>query len=380
MTIAIVASPHVPVPPKKYGGTERVIYYLIKGLSERGHKVILFAPGDSDVSGLNCELVPIVDKHILFGLSDQEHIDILSQVEKINQRTRFLLKERLPEVDIIHSHGFDLIDFQDFPNITTLHGMIILEDMDYFEKRTGLYYISISQNQQNAFPDLQYVGVIYNGLDPTDFPLKKQPKDYLCFVGRFDREKNPHEAIKLALQLEMPIKLAGKLDYLGKGYFEEEIEPYFNHPLVEYVGELGLKEKVKLFQNAVCNLHPTNFREPFGLTVLESAYCGVPTLAIARGSMPELIEDGRSGALVEDFAEGYHRMEEIMQLDREYISQRARLLFNYKTMSKQYEFAYQEVIETFHRRSAGDQAETEKMNKLRREIQQIWEKKEENGA
>src|SRR6185312_17322355 len=112
--------------------------------------------------------------------------------------------------------------------------------------------------------------------------------------------------IELALSLGIKIKLAGKIDIKSEGYFENEVEPYLKHPNVEYVGELGFDDKVKLISNAKCNLHPTNFREPFGLTVLESAYCGTPTLAVARGSMPELIEPGRTGMLVEDFAEGRH--------------------------------------------------------------------------
>lgn len=341
MKIAIVAGPHVPVPPIKYGGTEQVIYYLIKGLKERGHHVILLGAGNSTV---DCEIVPIVDEAFFFP-SKTKDIDVFNKrVKQVERKTKKLLQEIAPAVDVIHSHKFDLLPFKDYPNLTTIHGMILLEELAYYKKRKDLFCVSISNNQQGAYPDLSYVGTIYNGEDPSQFPFVAKPEDYVCFLGRFDREKNPHLAIQLAINLGIKIKVAGKVDYLGDGYFETEVEKYFSHPLVEYLGEIGFDEKVELLSKAKCNLHPTGFREPFGLTVLEAAYCGTPTLAIARGSMPELIEEGRTGLLVEDFVEGYHQIGECFKMDRHYISNRARLLFNYKTMSKHYEDAYRQVI------------------------------------
>lgn len=350
MKIAVVSGPWVRVPPKKYGGTERVIYHQIKGLMERGHEITLLATGDSDVPG--ARLIPIHDKELFFGMSAEEHDEVIEIGRQIQVEVEKILKTLGPEIDIIHSHGMDLLNFQDFPNVTTLHGKFTLEEMDYFEKRKGLNYVSISKNQQDSFPDLNYVGVVYNGLDPTDFPVVTEPEDYLCFIGRFDREKNPHMAIQLAIHLGMKIKLAGKRDYLADGYWEEEIEPYLDHPLVEFIGEVGLQEKAELISKARCNLHPTGFREPFGLTILESAYCGTPTLAISMGSMPELIEDGRTGKLVEDFAEGSHVIEECFNMDRKYIANRSRMLFNYLNMAKDYEAVYEKVIEDYQRKKA----------------------------
>ncbi len=345
MHIAIVSGPWVKVPPKKYGGTERVIYHQIKGLIERGHDVTLLATGDSYVPGVR--LIPISDKELFFGMNKREHDEVKKKGLKIEREVSEILKKIQPDIDIIHSHSMDLIDFQEFPNLTTLHGKFTLEKMDYFEKRKGLYYVSISENQQSSFPDLNYVGVVYNGLDPTEFPVVMEPDNYLCFIGRFDREKNPHMAIELALHLGMKIKLAGKRDYLANGYWEELIEPHLSNPLVEYLGEIEMSQKVELISRAKCNLHPTGFREPFGLTVLESAYCGTPTLAISRGSMPELIEDGRTGKLVEDYAEGAHVIQECFEMDRRYISERSRLLFNYKNMAEGYEKAYDRVMDQF---------------------------------
>lgn len=344
MKIAMVASPHVAVPPQKYGGTERVIYYLIKGLQERGHEVVLLAPGDSRV---DCEVIPICEKGILFGMTDAEHLEVAKEVEKIGKYTRQLLHGLKNKVDIIHSHGFDLINFADFPNITTLHGMFTLEKMEYYQYRQDLYYLTISANQQEPFPNLKYAGIAYNGLDPQEFPIVITPKEYVCFLGRFDREKNPHLAIELALHWGLPIKIAGKIDFQGSNYFKRRVARYLDNPLVEYLGEIGMQEKIDLLSNAKINLHPTGFREPFGLTVLEAAYCGTPTVAIKRGSMQELIEEGRTGILVEDFEEAYHRLDEVVAMDRQYVASRSRMLFNYQNMAKQYEEAYQKVIADF---------------------------------
>jgi glycosyltransferase involved in cell wall biosynthesis len=342
MRIAIVAEPFVPVPPKQYGGIEQVIHYLIKGLQEEGHEPILLAPGDSEV---DCELIPITENALYFPRTKKDLPAHAKRVRQARRVTTAALKALLPRIDVIHSHGYDLTPFKDFPNITTLHNSMKFEDLDIFMKRRrDLYYVSISQNQQTACPDLNYVGVVYNGEDPDEFPIVTEPEDYVCFLGRMDRDKNPHLAIQLAMNLGIKIKLGGKIDHEAEGYFDEEVAKYFGSPLVEYLGELDFNAKVDVLSKAKCNLHPTNFREPFGLSVLEAAYCGTPTLAIARGSMPELIEPGRTGMLVEDFIEGRHHIEECFAMDREYVASRARQLFNYKTMARQYIEAYQKVI------------------------------------
>jgi glycosyltransferase involved in cell wall biosynthesis len=372
MKIALISSPYVSVPPKKYGGTEQVVYYLIKGLMEAGHEPILLAPGDSQV---DCELIPICDSYVNFAKKSEDRNQIERMVREAEEKTAQILTELAPKVDIIHSHGFDLKDFQYFPNLTTLHNSIDFTNMDYFEDRKDLFYVSISKNQQLTLPELQYMGVAYNGLSPDDFPLITEPEDYLCFIGRFDVDKNPHLAIQIALKLEMKLKIAGKLDYKGDGYFEQEIQPHLDNPLIEYLGELDFKRKIELIGKAKCNLHPTGFREPFGLTVLESAYCGTPTLAIKRGSMPELIEEGRTGLLVEDFIEGYHHIEECFGMDREYIAQRARFLFNYKTMAKQYVYAYEKVIEATKQKQ--DQKDVyELLIDTKKQIEKLWQTKQ----
>lgn len=341
MKIAIVSEPYVPVPPIKYGGTELVIFNLIKGLKEEGHEPILIGPGDSKV---DCEVIPTVEKSVFFPRNPKDVPEFKKQISDIHKNTEKIISRVAPMVDVIHSHEFDLKNFSNFPNLTTLHGPINFDNLQYFQDRMNLNYMSISRNQQEALPELNFIGVAYNGESPDDFPIVKNPKDYVCFLGRFDREKNPHMAINLAINFGIKIKIAGKIDFLGDAYFEEEIKPLLKNPLVEYLGELEFKEKVELLSNAKCNIHPTGFREPFGLTVLEAAYSGTPTLAIARGSMPELIQPGKTGMLVEDFIEGYHHLEDCFNLDREYIAKRSRKKFNYQNMTKSYLIAYRKVL------------------------------------
>lgn len=347
MKIAVVAGPYVPVPPPKYGGTERVIYHLIEGLIEQGHEPILIGPGDSNVP---CPILPSVEKALWFPRRKSERAAHKKLVDAALKSTYHLIKSVQNKVDIIHSHGIDMLPFKNFPNVTTLHGPVVFDDIPYYLRRHNLRYIGISHNQTKVLPNMNIIGVAYNGLNPNDFPFVKKPKDYVAFIGRFDREKNPHLAIRLAISLGIKIKIAGKIDYLGDGYFEDEIEPYLSHPLVEYMGEVGFDEKIELLANARCNFHPTGFREPFGLTVLEAAYCGTPTLAIRLGSMPELIIDGKTGVLVEDFVEGFGAFERALSLDRKYISQHAREMFNYHNMTRDYIKLYEKTLDEFYQR------------------------------
>lgn len=372
MRVAIISGPYIPIPPPKYGGTERVIANLIKGLKEAGHEPVLLGPGDSNPG---CEVIPIVDKHTFFPRTQAGVPAFEKEIKQIHRVTMRKLRDILPEIDIIHSHDIDIRSFANFPSLTTVHGPITFKQLEYYNKRKDLYFASISKNQQEAYPNLQWVGAVYNGEDPKKFPIVKRPSDYVCFVGRLDREKNPHLAIELAINYGVKIKVAGKIDYLGDEYFKSEVKKYFRHPLVEFLGELDTKETTKLLAHAKLNLHPTTgFREPFGLTVLEAAYCGTPTMAISRGSMPELIEEGKTGLLVEDFVEGYHQIEECFAMDREYIAKRARKLFNYQVMTKQYLRAYKKVLRIHKIKTRKDKKIQKITNKSKKELETIWER------
>lgn len=350
MKIAVVANPFAKIPAEKYGGTETVIYHLIQGLLEDGHEPILLGTGDSTVG---CKIIPITDSAEFFPRNPALVKAYKLRIKRTHNRTEKILRDLLPEIDVIHSHGFDLKPFANTPHIITLHNPFLFRGQDfyfnplsitYYEERKNLNYVSISMNQRKAYPGLNYISSVYNGEDPEKFPIIKKPQNYVCFLGRFDEEKSPHLAIELAISLGIKIKLAGKTDFQGYKYFKNKIKPFLDHPLVEYLGELGFEDKVKLISHAKCNLHPTYFREPFGLTVLEAAYCGTPTLAINRGAMPELIENGKTGILVEDFIEGFHEIDKCFKMDREYIAKHSRKKFNYKNMTKGYVHAYRKAI------------------------------------
>lgn len=377
MNIAIVSPAYLPIPPKKYGGTERVIFNLIKGLKEEGHNPILFGPKDSEV---DCEIVPIIDKATGFSQNAEED-------KKLNVLRAEALKKAFEEIeknksriDILHSHGIDIRAFSNIPHLFTLHLEIVLSDINksrelkYFKERENLFYNTISFNALESAKNLNVVGTIYNGLNPDEFLFEEQSDDYYCFVGRFNPDKNPHQAMELAIEKEKKIKVAAKYEYVDDRYFRERCEPLLNNPLVENVLEQDDDGKTKIFSKARVNIHPTNFREPFGLTILESAYCGTPTLAIRRGSMSELIEDGKSGILVEDMTEGYFKIELCEKLDRRYVSERARRKFNYKIMSKQYAQAYENIIRIYKNDLAKDRVKLEKfLEESREELREEYE-------
>jgi len=352
MNIAIIGTPYLPIPPKKYGGTERYLYYLIKGLKELGHHVILFGPGDSKV---DCEVIPIIDKAVPWVKNSKKELFLEKTVRaQAKKRTYDLLRKNLKRIDIIHTHGVLIDEFKNHPHLFTLHGSMMfstIKEMSYHMYPKDYFYNTISFNQTLTTRHLNTIGTIYHGLDPDDFPLVTDPDEYFCFLGRYSHEKNPDQAMHLAVELNKKLKIAAKMDFSGVEYYRRFCEPLLKkYPkLLKDIGEQDDKGKIEMISHALVNLHPANgFREPFGLTILEAAYCGTPTMAVRKGSLPELIEDGRTGILVEDFVEGMFRIHECYSMDRVYIAERARKLFNYKTMAKLYTLAYENIINIFH--------------------------------
>jgi glycosyltransferase involved in cell wall biosynthesis len=357
MNIAIISPAYLPIPPKRYGGTERVIFNLIKGLKAIGHNPILFGPADSQV---DCEIVPTIAHSTGFSQNASEDIELNILRQNAIKKAYEEIEKNKVRIDILHSHGIDIKDFSDIPHLFTLHLEIVLSDVNksrelkYFNDRNNLFYNTISQNANLAAQNLNVMGTVYNGLDPEEFPFVGNPSDYYSFVGRFNPDKNPHQAIELAILKEKTIKVAAKYEYVDDRYFQEKCKSLLSNPLVNNVTEQDDPGKKSVLSNAKLNLHPTNFREPFGLTVLEAAYCGTPTLAIRRGSMSELIENGKTGFLVEDFTEGYFLTEKCEALDRAYIASRARRMFNYTIMSKQYSNIYENIIKIYKDKINGD--------------------------
>jgi glycosyltransferase involved in cell wall biosynthesis len=253
--VAILSSPIIPVPPKLYGGTERVIDELIKRLVEIGLDITLIAPGDSDVS---CKLIKIPEKSLPF-LANKIDDDILVPArKKAEEQAIDYIKNHLSEFDIIHSHGIDVCELHDLiPCVTTIHGAFNTENFGYFNQRKNLNYISISENQQRGFPSLNFIGTVYNGLNTRDFPIVTAPEHYMAFLARLDEEKCPHEAIQLTIHLHekygLSLKIAGKIDHGGAEYFKTQVEPYFvnpKYPYIHYLGELGMRDKIELVSKA----------------------------------------------------------------------------------------------------------------------------------
>lgn len=341
MRVALVADPFVPVPPLRYGGTEQVIFYLARGLKEAGHTPIVFGPGGSNPG---CRLIETTPEPLGFSTDPKEAWKKDKEFQQIKKKTIKLIRDNLSDFDIIHSHGLDMSFFSEFPNVTTIHNPLTFSNFDFYKERPHLNYVTVGKNMQGVLPGMNCMAYIHNGEDPKEFPIVEKPQNYACFLGRFDADKNPRAAIELAIYNNIPIRLAGKIDHRGNSYFKESIKPLLEHPLVEYVGELDFKGKVELLSNARINLHPVRFREPFGLTVIEAAFCGTPTLANDRGEMKELLRGNKIGVLVQDFNEGAHHFKECLEMPREDIAKYARKRFNHMTMTKKYVKIYKQVI------------------------------------
>ncbi len=354
LNILVFSAPYLPVPPLKYGGTERVIFNIVKGLSAYCN-IKLIGTGDSDVP---CELLELVDKHLFFALTEEDRDSHDKLVFNTDIKFREHILSHCNWVDLYHSHFNRHTNIlremmeegvvPERPILTTLHGGYSVEQQEFFDLNGHLHFNSISDNQRQAYPEsINWAGTVYNSVDTSDFPLNMHPEDYVCFLGRFDPEKYPHKAIEIASAWGIKLKLAGKIDHFGETYFKEKIEPLIDGDKVEFLGELAVKEKSDLLRNALINLHPTNFRDPFGLTICEAACSGTPTLAIRKGALPELIEQGRTGFCVEDFEEGIKHFDKLVHMKRKYISVRAKMLFDIETMSEEYLELYKSILSKY---------------------------------
>lgn len=298
MKIALISPLYESVPPRLYGGTERVVSYLAEELVQAGHDVVLFASGDSKTSA---ELVPICRSSLRLEArcADPVAFHILMTEEVLRQQDRF---------DIIHSHidyfGFLLGRRTQVPVVHTLHGRCDLwEQSSLFPEFRECSLISISDAQRRPAPGAGWVDTVYHGLPPRLYSPTEKPEDYLVYVGRISPEKKVESAIDIAVRSGLPIKIAAKVDKLDQAYFENRIKPLLDHPLVEFLGEVGDREKNVLVGSALAFLHPIDWPEPFGLSMIEAMACGTPVIARKRGAIPEVVDDGISGFVFEDDAE-----------------------------------------------------------------------------
>jgi glycosyltransferase involved in cell wall biosynthesis len=321
MKIAQVAPLYEAVPPRLYGGTERIVAHLTDALVDLGHDVVLFASADAHTKAT---LVPVRDQAIRLDphtLKSElaSHLSLMHEVRR-----------RANEFDAIHFH-VDLVHFPFFEHIarrtvTTLHGRLDLQDLPEAYRRWQQYpLVSISDHQRLPLPLANWIATVHHGVSVDGYKAPAEPSgSYVAFLGRISPEKRPDRAIAIAKRAGFPIKIAAKVDAADRAYFAEVIEPLLIDPAVEFVGEIGDAEKSSFLGNATALLFPVDWPEPFGLVMIEAMACGTPVVAWRCGSVPEIIEEGVTGFIVSSEEEAAAAVLRASALDRNVI----RAVFN----------------------------------------------------
>jgi glycosyltransferase involved in cell wall biosynthesis len=337
--IAQVAPLYERVPPRSYGGTERVVSYLTEELVRMGHDVTLFASADSITDAC---LVPACPEALrLSGKTIDclaHHVLLLEEVFS-----------RKDEFDIIHFHidylQFPLSRREQVPSVTTLHGRLDIPDLQpLYRKFADMAVISISDAQRAPLPFANWQGTVHHGIPCDCMKFHPRSGQYLAFLGRISPEKGVDEAIKIASRAGIPLKIAAKIDPMDRGFFETKIRPLLNNPLVEFLGEIECAETNDFLGHALALLFPINWPEPFGLVMIEAMACGTPVLAYPHGSVPELIEDGRTGFLVSDSASAVEALQRIPELSRAECRQCFEQRFTAARMANDYLALYERFL------------------------------------
>jgi glycosyltransferase involved in cell wall biosynthesis len=340
MKIAQVAPLYESVPPKYYGGTERVVSYLTEELVRQGHEVTLFASGDSVTKARlvsQCHRALRLDKNCVDNIA--HHV---LMAERVHQMSR--------EFDIIHSH-MDYLPYSLYrrsvtPVVTTLHGRLDLQDLvPLYQEFRDIPVTSISDSQRDPLPWLNWQETVYHGLPEDLYTYRERPGKYLAFLGRLSREKRVDTAIQIAKRTGMPLKIAAKVDKVDHDYFESVVKPMLDHPLIEYVGEIGEGEKNEFLGNAYAFLFPIDWPEPFGLVMIEAMACGTPVVAYSHGAVPEVMVHGQSGFICNDREEAIHAVERISSIDRSTCRRIFEERFTSSRMAQNYVAVYRRLFE-----------------------------------
>ncbi len=339
MRIAQIAPLAEAVPPKLYGGTERVVSWLTEELVRQGHDVTLFAAGGSKTTA---KLVTGCDEGLrLQGIGDHtaSNLVLLDRV-----------RHRADQFDIIHCH-IDLLQyplFQDLSHklVTTLHGRLDLPDSwPIYKAYPHMPLISISDRQRGPMPPgLNWLGTVYHGLPAEICPFNAAGGDYLAFLGRISPEKRPDRAIEIAKRAGVKLKIAAKVDKYDLSYFTKVIEPMLDHPLIEFIGEINDSQKCEFVGNALALVFPIDWIEPFGLVMIESMSAGTPVIAWRNGSVPEIIENGVSGFVVDSMDMAVEAVSRIKTIARESVLRYFESRFTVKHMARDYVAAYEKLI------------------------------------
>jgi glycosyltransferase involved in cell wall biosynthesis len=337
--IAQIAPLIEPVPPKLYGGTERVVSYITEELVRQGHEVTLFASGDSETSA---RLVPCCERGLRLDplVRDPLSYHVL-MLEKV--------RRQVAEFDVLHFHtdyhSFPLIRDRNLASVTTLHGRLDLPDLyPLYREFCDIPLVSISDHQRLPLPPVNWRGTVYHGLPLDLYPYCENPSlDYVAFLGRVSPEKRPDRAIAIAWRAGTKLKMASKIDKVDEEYFNTEIKPLLDkHPSdVEFFGEIELDERRALLGNAVAMLFPIDWPEPFGLVMIEAMSCGTPVIAYRSGSVPEVVDDDVTGFIVADEIEAVAAIKRASSLDRRAIRQRFEERFSVQRMVADYVKLYE---------------------------------------
>lgn len=339
MKIAQIAPLYEAVPPKLYGGTERVIHYLTEELVKKGHSVTLFASADSVTSA---KLVATVKEALRL---DPNCVDPLTHhIVQLQE-----VMDNCCKFDILHFHT-DFLHYPftmqcKVPCVTTLHGRLDIPDLQpIYNRYTKQNVISISNSQRQPLPQANWVGTVYHGLPIDLHRLNEKPENYFAFIGRVSPEKGVDKAIEIAIACNCPIKIAAKIDKADQMYFEKKIEPLLKHPLVEFIGEINEAQKTGFLGNAKALLFPIDWAEPFGMVMIEAMSCGTPVIAFNRGSVPEIIDDGQTGFIVNNVEEAIEVACKVNQLSRRNIRRIFEQRFTAARMTDDYVKLYEQIL------------------------------------
>lgn len=339
MRIAQIAPLAERVPPKQYGGTERMIYALTEELVRRGHNMTLFATGDSTTSA---ELHACSPRSLREARTPDPYG--VNYPTLLNIGVAYGLQN---EFDIIHDHvspiSLPTANVATTPVVMTVHGPFTPENRHLYNRMNKPSIVTISKSQLFQPGSINHAGVVYNGLAMEGYPFGAKPEPYLLFVGRISVEKGVHFAIEVAQELDMRLIIAAKLDVADESYFQTYIKPRLSSR-IEWVGEVDETQRNSLMSKARCFLHPVTWREPFGLTLIEAAACGCPVVAFNRGSIPEIVEHGVTGFAVGDIEEMIEAVEKIDTIDRAACRERALSLFSAEKMADGYEEIYNKIL------------------------------------
>jgi glycosyltransferase involved in cell wall biosynthesis len=349
MHIAEIAPLAESVPPSHYGGTERVVSWLTDELVSLGDKVTLFAAGGSKTKA---ELVAVSPKPLRLSRPPIDPtLALTALLEGVARRAN--------EFDVIHCHldwiHIPLLRRLGRPFVTTLHGRLDLPHIHALvADLADAPFVSISDNQRAPLAELNFVDTIYHGLPEQLLLPNLQPGRYLAFLGRFTPEKGPHIAIRLARKAHLPLRIAAKIPRMQTHYFKEQIEPLLDGDQVDFIGEVNERQKQDFLGNAMAVLVPIDWPEPFGLVMIEAMACGTPVIAWRRGSVPEIIEHGVTGFIVENDAEAIDAINRIPTLDRRAVRAAFERRFTARRMAESYRRWFHRLADGRGRRNARD--------------------------